>query len=314
MTFFNTYYGELAALLTAICWTLSAIFYEFAGRKIGSLSVNILRLGMAFIMLSIFNLFASGSIVPLNATFFQWFWLAMSGVVGFVIGDLMLFQAYVVIGARVSMLIMALAPIFAAFTGWLILGESMNSKSLIGMTVTFIGIAMVVLNRKTEAGSKGSKFFNLALKQNPTGLLLALGGAFGQGVGLVLSKYGMKGTGGKLPDIDPFASSQIRIIAGIIGFSFVFTFLKKWDKLFAATKEHKPMLLTFIGSIFGPFLGVSFSLLAVAHTSAGIAATLMSIVPVIIIFPSIFVFKEKISLHEIAGAIVSTIGVAVFFM
>jgi drug/metabolite transporter (DMT)-like permease len=62
------------------------------------------------------------------------------------------------------------------------------------------------------------------------------------------------------------------------------------------------------------FLGVSFSLLAIQHTQAGIAATLMSIVPVLIIPPALFLFHEKVNWKEIVGALITVGGVAVFFL
>lgn len=58
-------------------------------------------------------------VLPFDAQAEQWAWLALSGIVGFVIGDLLLFQSYVIIGARIAMLIMALAPPITAFAGWL---------------------------------------------------------------------------------------------------------------------------------------------------------------------------------------------------
>ncbi|MDD2563877.1 MAG: DMT family transporter [Salinivirgaceae bacterium] len=307
MEFFNNYTGELIALLTAFLWAVTAMFFEAAGKKIGSLVVNLLRLLMAFVFLSAYNWFLRGALFPTDATQFQWFWLAISGIVGFVIGDLFLFQAYVLIGARISMLIMALAPLFSALTAWIILGESMSSTSIFGMILTFSGIAMVVLNKQAKKEGEKSKFFHFALKHSPIGLLCALGGAFGQGVGLVLSKYGMQ-------DFDPFASSQIRILAGITGFVIIFTVSGKWGRLKKALTETKAMFLTLGGSFFGPFLGVSFSLMAVSLTSAGIAASIMSIVPVIIIVPAVFVFKEKVALKEVIGALVSTVGVILFFV
>ena len=69
-----------------------------------------------------------------------------------------------------------------------------------------------------------------------------------------------------------------------------------------------------VGSFFGPFLGVSFSLIAIQHTSTGIAATLMSVVPVLIILPAIFIYKQKVSIKEIIGAVLSVCGVALFFI
>ena len=307
MDFIQTYFGELIALLTAFLWAFTALFFEAAGKKIGSLSVNLLRLVMAFILLSLFNWVSRGALFPTDATHFQWIWLAVSGVVGFVIGDLFLFQAYVLIGARISMLIMALAPLFSAITAWIVLGESMSIKAIFGMTLTFTGIAMVILNRQDNKSGKESKFFQFAFKHSPKGLLFALGGAMGQGVGLVLSKYGMQ-------DYDAFASSQIRILAGIVGFALIFTLSGRWGRIFTALRETKALLLTFGGSVFGPFLGVSFSLMAVAYTSAGIAASIMSVVPIIIIIPAILVFKEKVTFKEVLGAVVSSVGVILFFV
>jgi drug/metabolite transporter (DMT)-like permease len=74
------------------------------------------------------------------------------------------------------------------------------------------------------------------------------------------------------------------------------------------------MLFTTVGSFFGPFLGVSFSLIAVKYTAAGIASTIMALVPIFIILPAVIFYKEKVTLPEMIGAFVSVAGVALFFM
>jgi drug/metabolite transporter (DMT)-like permease len=227
-------------------------------------------------------------------------------VVGFVIGDLLLFQALVVVGARISMLMMALAPPFAAFIGWLVLGEVLSPTNLLGMTITLSGIVIVILKRDR---SEVNGIVTRKIKSNYSvqGVLLALGGAMGQGAGLVLSKKGMG-------DYDAFSASQIRVLTGIVGFIFVLTFMKRWPRFMAAIKNVPAMNRITIGAFFGPFLGVSFSLLAVQHTQAGIAATLMAITPVLIIAPAIFIFKEKINWKEIVGAVITVIGIGFFFL
>ncbi len=139
------------------------------------------------------------------------------------------------------------------------------------------------------------------------GTILALGGAVGQAAGLVLSKKGMQ-------DMDAFSATQIRIIAGVVGFSIVITVFKRWKHLFGALKDLKAMKFMTIGSFTGPFLGVSFSLLAVQHTDTGIAATLMALTPVLIIPPALLMKKEKIKALEIIGALISVGGVALFFL
>jgi drug/metabolite transporter (DMT)-like permease len=305
--------GELAALLTAIFWTFTALAFESAGKKIGSITVNLIRLFMAIMFLGTFTLFTRGEFFPVGASYHNWVWLSLSGLVGFVLGDLFLFRAYVVVGARISMLIMSLAPPIAALVGWMLMDETLSGKSMIGMAVTFAGISMVILTRQdidpallseTTGKRKSNK---LRFTYPLAGLLLAFGGAAGQATGLVLSKYGMG-------DYDAFAATQIRVITGLAGFVFIYTIMGRWKRLLPAIKNGPAMKSLTIGAFFGPFLGVSFSLLAVKYTSSGIAATIMSIVPVLIIPFSVLMFKEKITPREVLGAFVAMAGVALFFL
>jgi drug/metabolite transporter (DMT)-like permease len=300
MNFINSHLGEFAALLTAFFWTVTSLSFESASHKIGSVAVNIIRLIIGFAFLSVFNLIRRGLILPSDASFDNWIWLSLSGFVGFVFGDLFLFKSYTIIGSRFSMLIMTLVPPITAFFSFIILNERLTLFNYIGMTLTFTGIAMAIFSRN----GKGER---LSLKLAPKGILYAFGGAVGQALGLVLSKFGMH-------DYDPFASTQIRIIAGITGYTILVTILMRWRIVFSATLNREGMLLTSLGAFFGPFLGVSFSLIAVKYTEAGIASTIMALVPVFIILPAVFLFKQKVTLTELFGAIVSVGGVALFFL
>lgn len=300
MDFYNHHLGEFAALLTAFFWTITSLSFEAASNKIGSIAVNILRLVLGFVFLSIFTLIRRGFVLPIDASAENWIWLSLSGLVGFVFGDLFLFKSYTMIGSRFSMLIMTLVPPVTAFFSFLILGEKLTLFHYLGMTLTFAGIVMAIFSR----AGKGEK---LSLKLAPRGILYAFGGAVGQALGLVLSKFGMK-------NYDPFAATQIRIIAGIFGYTILVTFLARWVSVMKATKNNSGMVLTSLGAFFGPFLGVSFSLIAIKYTEAGIASTIMALVPVFIIIPAVVFFKEKVTIPEVLGAIVSVAGVALFFV
>jgi len=290
----------MAALFTAICWVVSAMAFESAGRKVGSVVVNLIRLVMAFGLISVFTLITRGLLLPLDATSFNWLWLLLSGLVGFVFGDLFLFKAFTVIGSRFSMLIMTLVPPIAAFLGWVFLGERLAWLHLLGMAITLSGISLVILFRN---GNNRTGFHKLPLR----GILFALGGAAGQAGGLVLSKYGMG-------EYDPFAATQIRIIAGIMGFTILVFMLKRWFAVRDASANPRAMGLMLLGATFGPFLGVSASLLAVQNTATGIASTIMAITPILIIPPTLILFKQKVNWQEILGAIISVCGVALFFI
>lgn len=301
MSFFGSHIGEFAALFTAFSWTVTAVANETASKRIGSLSLNIIRLFLAVFLLAGYNYLVRGYFLPSDATSYNWFWLSLSGLVGFTFGDYFLFRSFAVIGSRFSMLIMTIVPLLTAFFGWVMINEKLTLLHFLGMLLTFTGISLAIFNRN----GKGER---LSLKLAPAGILLALGGALGQSLGLILSKIGMQG------NYDPFAATQIRVFSGAAGFAVLATLISHWPEVFKGLKDRKAVFTTSIGAIFGPFLGVSFSLVAVKFTQAGIASTIMAIVPVLIILPSVIIYKEKVTLAEIAGAVISVAGVAVFFI
>lgn len=292
---FQSHIGEIAALLTAVCWTLSALFFEKAGRRIGSLSVNILRLLLAILFLGLTTFFTRGMFYPTDATPYQWFWLGLSGIVGFFLGDLCLFKSYTIIGSRTAQLVMSLSPMLTALIGWIFLHESLSIKSLTGIVVSVSGIMIAVAGRHFR--------LNIPLK----GFLFALGGALGQAGGLILSKKG-------IGNYDAMAATQIRAIFGFGCFALLVTYLKRWKGVFSAAKDFKSMKSLTVGAIFGPFVGVALSLFAVQHANTGVAATLMALVPIFIIAPSAVMFKEKITARQVIGAVISILGASIFFL
>jgi drug/metabolite transporter (DMT)-like permease len=296
----HSHVGEFAALAVAVFWTITALAFESASKKVGSLPVNWIRLVIGFVFLSVFTAFSRGFLLPVDASTHAWIWLTLSGIVGFVLGDLFLFRAFVLVGSRVAMLIMALAPPMAALLGWAILGERLGGLSVAGMALTLAGIALVVLERPSE--ERGIRFAHPF-----RGILLALGGAAGQAAGLILSKIGMA-------DYSPFASTQIRILAGIAGFSLILTLRGSWGRTLSALRHSRAMAHLTAGAFFGPFLGVSFSLFAVQNTAVGIASTIMATVPVLIIAPAVLFLKEKVTMREIIGAVTAVIGIGLLFL
>jgi drug/metabolite transporter (DMT)-like permease len=294
--------GEIAALATAFCWTLTALAFEAAGRRIGSLAVNLLRLSLAALFLAAFCAVTRGLPFPSDAPPAAWAWLSLSGFVGLFLGDLCLFRALVLIGARLSTLVMSLAPIAAAILEWAVSGHGILPLKWLGMALTLAGVAWVVLERRPPESGRPRGI-------PARGLLLAFLGAVGQGGGLVLSKIGM---GEDL--YNPFASTQIRVFAGLAGFVLLFAALRAWPLLSSALRDRRALGVTSFGAFFGPFLGVSLSLTAVQFIPAGVAQTIMGIVPVLIIPFAILVRKERVSLRAVAGAVLAVAGVAILFL
>lgn len=300
MTIVQAHLGEIAALATAICWTLNAMAFEAGGKRVGSLSVNYIRFFVAFPLLAITAFFTRGLAFPVDATGSAWFYLSISGLIGFVLGDIFLFQALVEIGSRITLLIKSMGPPIAALAGFLIMGESISVTGLLGMFITMLGIALVILSR--NPGEKKMK-----LNRPLRGIIYALLGAFGQAMGLIFSKLGMG-------SYNPLAATQIRIIAAFLVFTILITLRKKWSEIRAAFNDKKAIGHIAIGAILGPFIGVTFSLVALQYAPAGIVSSLTSISPILIIPFSIGVFKEKVLPKEILGALLSILGVIILFL
>ncbi|MCB9600254.1 MAG: DMT family transporter [Sandaracinus sp.] len=286
--------GELAALATAFCWVGSALFFADASARVGSLPVNLLRLFVGFGFLVVLTTITRGAPLPLDASRHAWIWLSVSGLVGFTFGDLCLFRAFVDLGPRLSTLVMSLAPPIAALVGYAFLGERLTGFDLVAMGLTLGGVAIAVVARPK---------ITTPMPNRGRGLVLALLGSIGQGVGLVLSKHGMG-------DYDAFASTQIRVLAGAAGFGVVFSLFRVWPRVFRATHDRVAMRSMTLGAIAGPFLGVSLSLLAVRHTETGVAAAIMATTPVLILPFAVFVKRESVPLGGYLGAVIAIAGVA----
>ena len=309
------YLGEIISLIVAVLWTATALFADQASRRIGAMSTNFFRMALSAVLLAGLLYVAVGRPYPAFADGRTWLWMGLSALVGYVFGDFCLFNSYVVIGARFGQLFMTLAPPFAAIAGWALLGETLSWKSWLAMAVTLTGIAISILNRSRDG-------HRLSLKLPLKGVLLGIGAGLGQGVGLVLSKIGMQHYEAALPAdapaafewAMPFASTMIRSLTGMAGFFVLMAVSGTLPKLREAVHNRAGMKFTALTTLFGPFVGVSLSLMAVQYARAGIASTLMALTPVLILLPYAVIYKQKITPKEILGVIVSMTGVALFFL
>lgn len=305
------YLGEIISIGVAFSWTATALLSEFGSKRMGNLVLNVLRMMLALLFAMVMFFITTGSPLPLSGSMEAYGWMLLSGVVGYVIGDYCLFQCYIIIGSRFGQLFMTLAPLAAAIAAWLTLGEKMAAMSIIAMMITLAGIAISVLGR--------GEHHKVSLKLPLNGVLFAIGAAVCQGVGLVLSKIGMNHyeasmDGTQAVWLIPFSANFFRCIAGLIGFTILLYYKEGFNTLKEAITDKVDMTTAATTTIFGPFVGVGFSLMAVQYTGAGIASTLMALTPIIIILPSYWLFKQPITLKGVVGALVSVVGVSMFFL
>jgi drug/metabolite transporter (DMT)-like permease len=290
--------GALLGILTALCWTGSSLAFAEASRRVGSVPVNLIRLVMALLMLTVVSGIRRGEPLPLDATPHQAIWLAISGVVGFFIGDLTLFRAFVLIGARRSTLLMALAPAFAAITDFFAFGTTLLPLQSLGVFITIAGVMWVIVERSKSA----------LLTDEPVsrwGITLGMLGALGQGVGSVLTSHAFVHA-----RYDMFASTQLRAAAAVPLFALFILLSGRLRDTLAATRDKRAMMFMTIGAFAGPFLGVSFFNGSVALIQAGVTSTLAGMVPIFMLPIAAFVQKEHITARAVVGALIAVGGVA----
>ncbi|MCX6071316.1 MAG: DMT family transporter, partial [Chloroflexi bacterium] len=272
--------GELASLATAILWTGSATFFTVASRRLGSVVLNRTRLLLAVIFLLITHTLLLGSPLPLDASPDRWLWLGLSGVIGLAIGDAMLFQAYVLIGARMGLLMLSTAPLISTLLAWALLGEQLLPIEWLGVLLTIAGIAWVV--------TRGSG--PLLDRHQPhyvQGIVLGLGAAVCQAAGYTLSKLGLGG------DFPALSGVVIRMLAGFVAL-WGWTLVRgEVGETFARLSQDRGALRPAVaGAIVGPFLGVWMSLIGVQLARVGVASTIMALPPVFSLPVSRFILKE----------------------
>ena len=301
--------GEIAALAVSLLWTTCSILFAAAGRRIGSLSVNAYRIIMAVGLLGAAHILRFGTVVP-PASESQWFYLGLSGIIGLALGDFGYFGALVLIGPRRGVLLMALAPIWSAIAAYLILGEVLGAWTIVGIAVTLTGVTMVVVERENETDENA-----IPRQRKIYGLLSGLGGSLGQGIGLVISKYGMMEAAGHEADpLNPLSATLVRMIVAA-AFVWVVVVLSGRARAVArARHDAGAVLRTLAGAVSGPFAGVWLSMVAIMYAQAGVAATLMALMPVMVIPVVRLIYGEKTSMRGILGACTAVVGVAILFL
>ena len=302
------YLGELISIGVAFSWTATALLSEFGSKRLGNLTLNVLRMALALLFSLVLFWVVMGSPLPPIGSMEACGWMLLSGLVGYVIGDFCLFQCYIIIGSRYGQLFMTLAPLSAALMAWVTLGQQMSMMSIVAMLVTLTGIGISVIGR--------GEHHKVSLKLPANGVLFAVGAAICQGVGLVLSKIGMDHyQTTDMPEwLIPFSANFFRCVAGIIGFMLLLYWREGFAPLRTAMHDRRGLTVATATTVFGPFVGVGFSLMAVQYTDAGIASTLMAMTPVIILLPSYWLFGQKITWRSVLGALISVVGVSLFFL
>jgi drug/metabolite transporter (DMT)-like permease len=298
----STSLGALASLATALVWAFSSTVFTLATLRAGAMAVNRVRLVMAVGWLVAAHLLLRVPL-PLDADRDRWLILGASGIVGLVLGDGFLFQAFVWIGPRLSMLLLSTAPAMASLWAWWFLGETLSALQLVGIVVTMVGVAWVVQARDGGTGRRDPD------RRYVLGILCGLGGAAGQAGGLILAK---QGAAGGFPALSVTLMRMIAATATLWLYTALRGQIRETMGRFGT--DRSAWGYTLAGSFLGPFLGVTLSIVAIQNIAVGIASTLMALPPVFLLPLCYIIFRERIGWRAVLGTGVAIAGVALMFL
>lgn len=290
--------GYFFAIITAACWTQNSIIYTFVGNRVGSSTVTHIRLWIAFPGAVIINLIFTGSILPVNFSTLSYLLIGSSGIFGFFIADLFIFKAFQHLGARKTMVIMTLSPIFSAVISWIVLKEMLTIIQITGILITILGVLVVIMieSRKTDIQSR------------PIWIIFALAGALTQAVGMVLAKAGLS------EGIHPISANVVRIGSGLGGLA-VFTLIRgEFITDFKKMGDTKSFHLLIAAALVGPVFGMLLALYAFSWAPVGIVTTLMQLTPIMLLPIDKFYLKKHIPLGAVWGTLIAVAGAGILFI
>ena len=296
------YIGEISAIGAAISWSACALFFTAASHRVGSFSMNHYKWIFAVIIIAVVQLLLKGSLVPTDISIMNWFLLILSGLLGCFLADACLMQSYVDIGPRLGVLVFNFYPLISALLAWMFLKEILSVYAWMGIIITISAIVWVTLEKKsTRTGTHKSHFMR--------GINFAIGAGIFQAISFIIVKPAMEGNNAT----DPLTATLIRATVGGTAYWVVTIARGRLVNVLKKSLDVKTMSLIAVGALFGSFIGIWLSMVAVKLTPVGIAATLMALMPIAILPMVAVVHKERISVRAIIGAVIACLGIAILF-
>jgi drug/metabolite transporter (DMT)-like permease len=266
--------------------------------------VNRVRLAFAVFFVGTAHLLLFGTPFPTGAESYRYLWLALSGVIGLVIGDSLLFQSYVLVGPRLGVLMLSLAPIYGALLAWALLGETLSPLEIAAIAVALAGMIWVVLERSSDSSGR-----HIPRSDYVRGILFGAGAGFCQAAGLVTAKRGLVG------EFPALSGVMVRMTVAMAVMWVLAAFRREIGRTIRAPLHDRIAgRAALIGAFIGPFVGVWLSLIAVQSARVGVASTLMAMTPVISLPLVHWLYHERVSARAVVGTLVAMTGVAAMFL
>ncbi len=289
---------ELAALGSALCWSLTGIISTPASRYLGGIAYTRIRMLVVTVLMMAWVI-PSGALASIDASY--WPAIILSGLVGIFVGDTALFTAMARLGPRRTGVLFATNAPMTVVIGWLWFGESLGPYQVLGCAAVAAGVSIAIFFARGAGTTHTLEAVQGAVWQ---GVLIGLLAAFCQAVGALMAKPAL------MAGADPVAVTAVRV--GVSMLALHASLLLPLPAVRARNALNREMFLraTLAGCI-GMALGMSLLLYAFAHGNAGISAILSTTSPVMVLPLLWVVTRQRPSPGAWTGAVICVAGTAV---
>ncbi|HTG45595.1 MAG TPA: DMT family transporter [Verrucomicrobiae bacterium] len=226
--------GVGAALATTALFSFSAIAGNRLSRLVGGVEANFLRIILATLLLGAYAHTRGRGFAGAALPYFL-----LSGLIGFGIGDLALYQAFPRIGSRLSMILVhCLAAPVATFIEWLWLGTALTLFQVTCSLVVLLGVAVALAPKE---------HLHIPRRVLTAGLIFGVVAALGQAVGSVTSRKAYAVARLAHESIDGVSAAYQRIWGESSLPQFLTTFIDG-EREHPSTKRHSPRECGWLGN------------------------------------------------------------------
>ena len=288
---------ELAALGSALCWSLTGIISTTPARYLGGIAYTRIRMLIVFVLMMAWVI-PTGALATLAAG--TWPAIILSGLVGIFIGDTALFTAMARLGPRRTGVLFATNAPMTVVIAWIWFGESLGPFEIAGCAAVAAGVSIAIFFARGAGGSHA-----LETVQGPLwpGVLIGLLAALCQAVGALMAKPAL------MAGADPVAVTAVRV--GVSALALHAALLLPLTVVRPRNALNLPMFLrATLAGILGLAVGMSLLLYAFAHGNAGIASILSTTSPVMVLPLLWLVTRQRPSAGAWIGAMICVTGTA----
>ena len=290
----------LPAFLTTILFSISAVCAQRTTRILGGVEANLWRVILATLFLGLWA-HTLGQGLSGNALSII-FW---SGVLGFGVGDVALYQTLPRLGSRLSIVFAHCGgAVIAAVAEWLWLGTAMTPMQIAGASLTLIGVALAMVP---------GRHLDITPRTFWIGTTFGILAGAGQGLGAVVSRQAYRVADRAGEHVDGLTAAYQRILAGLI-IAFVVWLVvrvKRGPKTESTDGKERgrvwPWVLT--NALAGPAVGVGCYQWALSDHGTGVVLPIVALTPLVIIPFSRFVEGERPRKRSLVGGVIAVMGV-----